>query len=1327
MLIRVGDRGDGQWMTAQTVMRHWSDPRCRSTMQIASLHTDAAAEAAAGDASGSRDRLAYSPLLHVVPPFVYGEKYGVGSHPVRIRTESSKGAAVDLLLTPDHWVWAAPDTRTASRSQPFRRVRADQLTVNPLSAERGEKEQDWDGWRLKVAAPMLASLHPSMPACNGEFSFTLPSARQVLDAAARMKVALDVPHWLLQEADSAALAAFTFHGEDMDVWLALYGCHLAMGSVDGDAAFQPELLLPRHSSASFPDFLRSIWSRLKRLQRADGSSPFAARIGANGAGWAEEMSWSRAWTGQEAQRCSWSVPLISLWLQVDAASRSAETLLPHWTSLLSPRQIRVLLQGMQHGQLQTHGDDGGLSMNEPADCCWCGSPHPSGAVTVMSRHHADELHQLAMRAGLVSTMSAQRRQRDSGLLPSSASIQYVISLLDVDATCRTQSMLSSSCAVQTDRRPSTLQRRFWCVSTAAPSSVVLVRRRVSQLPADSSKLRAGQKRGRREAEGEREEETSDGDEDAAVRAGDVWLPCLVGQCFMNSILQSMSHCPVIVPYFLSGRYLSELNRQNPLGWNGRIAEEYGSLLRDYWSDRFTVVAPRDFKQALGEFQPRFSGYQQHDSSELLSFLLDGLHEDLNRVLKKPSTQPVDSAGRSDDEVAAEAWSVFKLRNASVIVDNMMGQLKSRVVCPVQSCGRVSITFDPCCLLSLPLPTVNDHVQPVTVVYADSQRPVTRFCLVTSKVAPLSELVASLAVAASVPAARLVLCDVWSHRIYRVLEEDGLVSDIKAADIIFAYELPQLDHIRMQDALIVQLLQQRVEMDSSASLLYGSPYRQELFGIPHIIAVSKKEMTTGRQLKHEVDRIMRGWFTEQQEEDAAHTAAPQRPEGQPAEGLEVAQAEATETDGLSPAAGAAGGGAEAAELGSSQDSSYVLVSNPQDDSILTAGEGGETDALLGEGESTGAEGQQPLQLQQPGVSPTAAPSSPSASAPYKIVLLDGEGRRCLRCSASRHCTGCPLPVDDEALELPQSDASPYRSSYADREPKLTLALEWTEQSMKRYRTERETVDVSQSGEGSGADADGSSSSISSSGQHRVHLSDCLSAFCKEEVLSEQDPVGSASARCQHRLCCHLCLRADWLLPAVPVPLSCCSGTVRRARSSAAPPRRWTCSRCRASSSSTSSASPTPAAAGRKSPPTWTFPFRAWTCRISRGTTRPPLLRPPPPLLPAAATCTTCSPCPTTWAGWAAATTRPTCATESAGSGSCTTTAESVPQQTTTCAAPQPTCSSTEPETSQTSPAAQQQRGQERQQRREGSKGAQARAAAWSTRSWQMQGWMLTAFP
>jgi len=70
---------------------------------------------------------------------------------------------------------------------------------------------------------------------------------------------------------------------------------------------------------------------------------------------------------------------------------------------------------------------------------------------------------------------------------------------------------------------------------------------------------------------------------------------------------------------------------------------------------------KPWMQVIGEFQPRFSGYNQQDSSELLSFLLDGvlmfftwppdpfvfagLHEDLNRVRDKPATPAVESKGR----------------------------------------------------------------------------------------------------------------------------------------------------------------------------------------------------------------------------------------------------------------------------------------------------------------------------------------------------------------------------------------------------------------------------------------------------------------------------------------------------------------------------------------------------------------------------------------------------------------------------------------------------------------------------------------------------------
>jgi ubiquitin carboxyl-terminal hydrolase 4/11/15 len=47
------------------------------------------------------------------------------------------------------------------------------------------------------------------------------------------------------------------------------------------------------------------------------------------------------------------------------------------------------------------------------------------------------------------------------------------------------------------------------------------------------------------------------------------------------------------------------------------------------------VSPTHLKRAIGKFQNMFMGYNQHDSGELVSYLLDGLHEDLNRVIKKP--------------------------------------------------------------------------------------------------------------------------------------------------------------------------------------------------------------------------------------------------------------------------------------------------------------------------------------------------------------------------------------------------------------------------------------------------------------------------------------------------------------------------------------------------------------------------------------------------------------------------------------------------------------------------------------------------------------------
>ena len=46
-----------------------------------------------------------------------------------------------------------------------------------------------------------------------------------------------------------------------------------------------------------------------------------------------------------------------------------------------------------------------------------------------------------------------------------------------------------------------------------------------------------------------------------------------------------------------------------------------------------------------------------DAQEFLAFLLDGLHEDLNRVKKKPYIQNPDYEGQPDAELANAFWEV----------------------------------------------------------------------------------------------------------------------------------------------------------------------------------------------------------------------------------------------------------------------------------------------------------------------------------------------------------------------------------------------------------------------------------------------------------------------------------------------------------------------------------------------------------------------------------------------------------------------------------------------------------------------------------------------
>uniref|UniRef100_A0A3Q2C9H0 Ubiquitin carboxyl-terminal hydrolase 32 n=1 Tax=Cyprinodon variegatus TaxID=28743 RepID=A0A3Q2C9H0_CYPVA len=203
--------------------------------------------------------------------------------------------------------------------------------------------------------------------------------------------------------------------------------------------------------------------------------------------------------------------------------------------------------------------------------------------------------------------------------------------------------------------------------------------------------------------------------------GATGLSNLGNTCFMNSSIQCVSNTKPLSDYFLSGRHLYELNRTNPIGMRGHMAKCYGDLVMELWSGTQKSVAPLKLRWTIAKYAPRFNGFQQQDSQELLAFLLDGLHEDLNRVHEKPYVELKDSDGRPDWEVASEAWENHLRRNRSIVVDLFHGQLKSQVKC--KTCGHISARFDPFNFLSLPLPMDSSMHLEITVIKLDGSTPV----------------------------------------------------------------------------------------------------------------------------------------------------------------------------------------------------------------------------------------------------------------------------------------------------------------------------------------------------------------------------------------------------------------------------------------------------------------------------------------------------------------------------------------------------------------------------------------------------------------------------
>ena len=100
-------------------------------------------------------------------------------------------------------------------------------------------------------------------------------------------------------------------------------------------------------------------------------------------------------------------------------------------------------------------------------------------------------------------------------------------------------------------------------------------------------------------------------------------------CYMNATLQCLAHVEKLTKYLL-GKKLELKTDKN----NHKLSYSYLEVLENIWENNtIKDYAPNNFKEIISDMNPLFKGVQANDSKDLVIFLLENMHKELNKVLK----------------------------------------------------------------------------------------------------------------------------------------------------------------------------------------------------------------------------------------------------------------------------------------------------------------------------------------------------------------------------------------------------------------------------------------------------------------------------------------------------------------------------------------------------------------------------------------------------------------------------------------------------------------------------------------------------------------------
>jgi len=163
------------------------------------------------------------------------------------------------------------------------------------------------------------------------------------------------------------------------------------------------------------------------------------------------------------------------------------------------------------------------------------------------------------------------------------------------------------------------------------------------------------------------------------------LSNLGNTCYQNAVLHPLIHTPGgFTEFIMSGDYLDCMAGKSDEAIYNTLIFQYHRILNSIFKDDNCELNVNSWKSLVGKKIPFFSGFDQQDSQEFLSCIIDKMSDEVGQNLKLIPTRKIDISKLDLSSkilnIKADCrWEKFHKKKYSIMVPFFCGMFRTRLV------------------------------------------------------------------------------------------------------------------------------------------------------------------------------------------------------------------------------------------------------------------------------------------------------------------------------------------------------------------------------------------------------------------------------------------------------------------------------------------------------------------------------------------------------------------------------------------------------------------------------------------------------------------------